>query len=282
VADVPELTLAFLQQKPASAARALESLPALDAAELLRHVPVRISAPVVSAMTTIAAARCVHCLPLDLSGALCQSLPWPDASALLRQSDAAHREGILSSLPRATSRRFRRSLDYPEAAVGAWVEMDSAAVEENRTVSEAARLLARIDAFAASHLLLTNSTQQYTGVLPVAALVRANPTSALHVLAERDLRPVRDTATLASVARSEDWDRTTLLPVVNHRGELLGGLTRMTLTRALRNQLPDREAPRPSLPAFLFNAYLVAGEGLLRMLVGHDDERAATEEDDAK
>ena len=275
MAELPELTLTFLQRQPASAARTLELLAPQDAAELLRHVPTRISAPVVGAMSSVGASRCALHLPASVTAALCEALPWADAAALLRQLEPQRRDAVLGQLPTSMARKFRRSLDYVESTIGAWVEMDAPAIVEDRTVSEATRLLAQLPEFAESHLLLTNHAQQYTGLVPVAALLRASPTIGLAAIAELTCRPARDTASIASVAASASWQITTLLPVVNHRGELLGGITRRTVARALHGPAPVEPTSRHSVLAHLLGAYLVAGEGLLRlMLQGAGSPRA--------
>jgi len=273
MAELPQLTLAFLQSQPSSAARAIEVLPPANAAALLENVPVRISAPVLAAMTSLAAARCIALLPPEIGAALCEALSWPDTSALLRQLDTAHRDAILSQLPAATARRFSRSLGYLESEVGTWVNMDAPAMNEDRTVGEAMKLLARLPDFTFSHLILTDDTQQYKGLVALSALLRTNTTVALAAIAKRDCRAVRDRASVGTVASSHDWDTTTLLPVVNHRGELLGGLTRTALNRALHARRGAAPVASHSMLATLLDAYFVAGDGLLRMMLRAGDAR---------
>jgi Mg/Co/Ni transporter MgtE len=278
MAELPQLTLAFLQRQPAAAARTLETLPAEDAAALLMRAPVRVSVPVVTAMSSIAAARCAEQMEPGTAAAICESLPWADASAVLRRLEGPVRDRILAQMPTALARRFRRSLEYAEDTVGAWIEMDAPVVVEDRTVGEASRLVAQIPELAASHVLLANEVQRYTGILPVAALLRGTSTAALGTLADRACRPVRDSASIASVASSPDWETTNLLPVVNHRGELLGGLSRRTLGRALHGDAHASQASRPSIFGYLVRAYLIAGEGLLRLLLQNVSGTKAEEE----
>ncbi|HSN72595.1 MAG TPA: hypothetical protein VLT59_13860, partial [Steroidobacteraceae bacterium] len=210
MAELPQLTLAFLQRQPAAAARTLETLAPADAATLLMRTPVRVSAPVVAAMASIAAARCAQEMDPGTAAAICESLPWSDASAVLRRLDHAARDAILRQMPTGLARRFRRSLEYAEGTIGAWIEMDAPVLVEDRTVSEAIRLVAQLPELAASHVLLTNEAQKYTGVLALAALLRAGPTATLGTLADRTCRPVRDSASIASVAASAEWQTTNL------------------------------------------------------------------------
>jgi len=265
MAELPDLTLAFLRRHPAAAARTLEALEPSEAATLLERLPVRIAAPVLAAMTSFAAARCLGALSASVAATLCSALPWSDAAALLRHQPAATREAMLAKLPDPLARRFRRSLQYAESTVGAWAELDAPALPANRSVDDALRLLARGPEIDATHILLTDDARRFAGLLPLAALLRAGSASTLGTLKLSDCRALRDSASIASVAASHDWEMTSLLPVVNYRGELLGGLGRRTLQKALSAANP---APPRAHSVFgqLLQAYLVAGEGTLRML----------------
>lgn len=265
--DLPELTLAYLQQRPESAARALEGLAPIDAAEILRRVPARVAAPVVAAMSSISAARCATELPADAAAALCADLSWSDAAALLRRLAEGTREAVLAELPGKMARRLRRSLDYADDVVGAWIELDVPAILDDRDVGEAVRLLAQSPAHSGSHLLLSDAGQRYNGAVPLAALLNSAPTMPLSALAQSEIQPLHDSASLASVTDNRGWELTTILPVVSHRGLLLGGLHRRTLRKALNQAGPLSKEARPLLPAEMLKAYLRSGEGLLRLLL---------------
>lgn len=276
VARLPRLTLAFLQRQPESAARALEVLAPEDAAAVLAQVPVRISVPVFAAMTSVAAARCAANLPAGTVAAVCEALPGADAYSLLRHLDDAERLEVFERLPGKVSRRIRRALDYAEGTVGAWVEQQVPALNQNRTVADARHLLGHLDDFSASHLPLVDDAQKYAGLLPISALLRASPNARLETLAWRDCMAVTDTSLLASAAGRDDWDESTLLPVVNHRGELLGGVTKKTLAKVIREQTSHEVVRHESVLAYLLAAYLVAAEGLLKILLTGNSSTGST------
>ena len=280
--ELPELTLAFLQQRPESAARTLEGLSAADAAEILRRMPARIAAPVAAAMSSSSAARCAAELPADVAAALCAALSWSDAAAVLRQLEPRAREAVLAELPAKLAQRFARSLAYSADVVGAWIELDIPAVPDDRSVAEALQLLARSAGDSGSHLLLTDAAQRHTGSLPLDALVKSASTAALSELARRDLPPLRDSASLASVTGSPGWDVATVLPVVSHRGELLGGLTRRTLHKAIDQAAAPPQPAGTSLTGALLRAYLQSGEGLLRLLLQGKDGRVGGDAGDPR
>ena len=190
---------------------------------------------------------------------------------MLRQLEPPVREAVLAELPEKLARRFSRSLAYAGDVVGAWIELDVPAVPDDRNVAEAVQLLARSPEYSGSHLLLTDAGQCYRGTVPLAALVKSASTAALAALARHDLQPLRDSASLASVTDSPGWDVATVLPVVSHRGELLGGLTRRTLHKAISQAAPPSQPAATSLTAELLRAYLQSGEGLLRLLLQGND-----------
>jgi len=276
--ELPRLTLTFLQRHPASAARAIEALAAEDAAELMRRVPARIATPVFGAMNSVAAARCVARLPVDSASAACAALPWVDASALMRQLEPEFREALLARLPTTTALRFRRSLDYAASAVGAWVEMDVPSITADRSVEEAQHVLSHSPGYSASHLLVTDAAQRYAGAVALTALMRAASSETVGALASRECRPLRDSASIATVATSGDWHLSSLLPVVNYRGELLGGLSLGGLKRARREFDAPITVPGDSLPAQLLDAYLAAAAGVLRLLAGTQDRTTEPQE----
>jgi len=274
VSELPELTLAYLRQRPESAARTLEGLATEDAAGILLRAPARIAGPVLAAMTTLYAARCLAQMPADVGAALCAELSWSDAAGVLRAMEVSVRDALLAELPKTRARRFRRSLEYGETTIGAWLELDTATIAADRSVGEALRLLADIANYPESHLLLSDASQRYVGAVTLGNLLASGPDVSLENLSIPDLHPLRDTATLASALNLPQWEQTTILPVVNHRGELLGGLTRRTLTRALQSVTErDYDGP-PSIFTQLLKAYLSSGEGLLRLLLQAPRARA--------
>jgi Mg/Co/Ni transporter MgtE len=240
-------------------------------------MPARIAAPVAAAMSSFGAARCAAELPAGAAAALCTELSWPDAAALLRQLEPQARAAVLAELPEKLSRRFSRSLAYVADVVGAWIELDVPAIPDDRSVGEALQLLARSPADSGSHLLLTDAAQRYTGTVPLGALVKSASTAALSELAQRDVQPLRDSATLASVTENAGWDLATVLPVVSHRGELLGGLTRRTLHKAMKQAEPPSQQAGASLTAEMLRAYLQSGEGLLRLLLQGTAEKSGAD-----
>ena len=272
VAEPVALAQAFLEARPASAARALESLEPADAAALIELVPVRISSPALGRMTPWAAAQCLARVQTDRAGAILDQLQSPEALAILRQMPKERRHELLGVLPEELARHYRRTLTYPASQVGAWIDHDVAAVEQDRTVGDALGLLRARRQSDDSVIFVVDNTRRYLGVVFTPALLHLDRGVQLAAAAERQVHPIPDTASLAAVVNDPVWASTLLLPVVNRHGELLGGLKRANLDKA---RLAERVTGSPStapLLLYLLEAYVVVLAGLAHVPVASNED----------
>jgi len=266
MAEALRLALAFLEERPESAARSLESLEPADAAALLDLVPVRIAAPALARMASWAAARCIAGVSSDRGAAIMAQLRSPHALAILRQLPASARDDVLGGLPSAVARHYRRTLAYPRARVGAWVDFDVAALEPSRTVGEALDLIASRRRPDETIVFVVDSARKYLGAVTVAALLHFPRMVGLATVADRQARAVADSASLAAVAAEPAWTTALALPVTNRQGELLGALTRVSLEKGLHHErLTEVAGAEPSVVLHLLEAYLAVLAGLTRM-----------------
>jgi magnesium transporter len=267
MAEALRLALAFLEERPESAARSLESLEPADAAALLDLVPVRIAAPAVARMASWSAARCIAEVSSDRSSAIMTQLRSPQALAILRQLPTSARDAVLGGLPSAVARHYRRTLAYPHGRVGAWVDFDVAALEPSRTVGDALDLIAARRRPDETVIFLVDSARKYLGAVSVATLLHFPRMVGLATLAAgQRARAVADSASLTAVAAEPAWTTALALPVTNRQGELLGALTRVSLEKALHQERPTEVlAAEPSVVLHLLEAYLAVLAGLARM-----------------
>jgi len=266
VAEAPRLALAFLEERPESAARSLESLEPADAAALLELVPVRIAAPAVARMGSWSAARCIAEVSPDRCSAILTQLRSAQALAILRQLPVSARDAALAGLPTAAARHYRRTLAYPQGRVGAWVDFDVAALEPGRTVGDALDLIAARRRPDETVLFIVDSGRKYLGAIPVASLLHFPRPVELATLTGQRARAVADSASLATVAAEPAWTTALALPVTNRQGELLGALSRGSLEKGLHHQrATEVVAAEPSVVLHLLEAYLAVLAGLARM-----------------
>lgn len=261
MAEALALALAFLEERPESAARSLESLASADAAALLELVPVRIGAPAVGRMTSWTAAQCVAALPAERAGALMAQLGSRDALAILRQMPAPARDRVLADLPTSTGRQYRRALTYPPTRVGAWVNHDVAALGEDHTVDEALKMIVARRQRDEAGVYSVDEARRYLGTATVTALLHSAGSTRLAAVAQRQ-RALPDSASLAAVAADVSWSTSLALPVTDRHGELLGELSRANLEKALHQTPVDQPvATGPSVLFHLAETYLgVIGE----------------------
>ena len=265
MAEAASLALAFLEERPESAARSLESLAPADAAALLDEVPVRIAAPAVARMTSWTAARCIAQISPDRGSAILAELRTRDATAILRQLPHAEREALLDTLPSSVARHHRRTLTYPRTRAGAWVDHDVAAIDSDHTAGDALDLLAARRRADDSVVFVVDSTRRYVGVATVPAILHSGRSAKLAAIADRQVRPVFASASLGTALAHAGWNSYLMLPVTNPQGEFLGGVSRATLEKGAhdaRASQPDRW--EPTLLLGIVEAYFVVIAGLAR------------------
>jgi len=266
MAEALRLALAFLEERPESAARSLESLEPADAAALLDLVPVRIAAPALARMASWSAARCIAGVSPDRRSAIITQLRSPQALAILRQLPTPERDAVLDGLPSAVARHYRRTLAYPHGRVGAWVDFDVAALEPSRTVGDALDLIAARRRPDETIIFIVDSARKYLGAVTVATLLHFPRMVGLSTLMDQWARAVADSVSLAAVAAEPAWATALALPVTNRQGELLGALTRVSLEKGLHHErLTEVVAAEPSVVLHLLEAYLAVLAGLARM-----------------
>lgn len=261
MAEPVKLALAFLEERPASAARSLEALAPADAAALLEVVPVRIAAPALARMTSSSAAQCIAGLPAERASALITQLGSRDALAILRQMSAPARGIVFGALPDTTARHYRRALTYSRSRVGAWVDHDFATATDDHTVAEAVEMIVMRRRPEESVLYVVDAGRRYLGTVAVAALLHSPGTTRLAALVHRQ-RALVDSSSLSAAAAEPSWSTTLALPVTDPHGELLGGLSRADLEKGLyQSEAAEPLATEVSVVFHLAEAYLtVVGE----------------------
>ena len=100
----PLLTLAFIERKPAAAARILQDLDTADAAEFLGQAPARLAGPVLEVMVPWAAASCMELLDPETAAGLIQTMTTQGAASILRLLPDELRNGVLELLSRSRAR----------------------------------------------------------------------------------------------------------------------------------------------------------------------------------
>jgi magnesium transporter len=264
------LSLAFMRNHPAQAARVLESLPAAQAAVLFQRAPARVAATVLTTMLPAWAARCVS--PLDDARVLELLAPMGTqaAVAVLRQLPDRRRQALVAGLPAAVVLASTLLLGYAQDTLGAWVDPDVVMLPPTTRAAEALRQM-RV---AAAHPLVfvTDADQRLMGQVALTALLQAPDAATLATLMHRPTHTLAAHAPLAATAQHPGWAESSSLPVVAPGQRLLGLMTHDALQRALRQAGPGEQTAvaeeAQSLPVALVQGYWQALSGLMALALG--------------
>ncbi|RPI43873.1 MAG: magnesium transporter [Betaproteobacteria bacterium] len=234
MAESWHLSVAFLENHTAEAARVLEALPTAEASALLETVPERLGARVLGAMLPTAAARLLNAADEESARALLHDANTQTAVAILRHLPESARVRLISGLSPASALASQMLLGFPDDTVGAWTDPEVVTVSPNETVDAA---ITRVRAAPSSdpvQLYVVDAERRLLGSVTIHALLRAPTAGSLVQL----MQPVAATLSvmmpLASARDLTMWERSLVLPVVDHDKRLLGVLRRSAVTQALR------------------------------------------------
>lgn len=263
----PELTLAYLESWPQSAAQVIEGLLPADGAAFLETVPARIGAPVVSRMAPWAAARCLDQLPPELAAGLVREMSSPDGTTVLRLLPKARLDEVLEQLPRRMASGFAASLKYSSGTVGSWMDHAAPTFAETATVGDGLKFARENPNRLASHIFVVGEKRELVGAVRVADLLHNTSKTPLGEITDRQVRSIAHSATLASVIDLPEWDEYPALPVVGRKRNVLGSLSRRSLRKGLSDgKARARPAATDSILVHVFSGYFVACAGLMRLI----------------
>ena len=258
------LSLAFMREHPALAARVLEALPAADAAEVFERAPARLCTGVLGAMLPRQAAACLAVLPDARLLELLAPLGTQATVALLRHLAEPRRKTLIAGLPTGAALASTLLLGYTEDTLGAWADPEVIAFPADTPAGDA---LARLGQSEGRHAaaFVTAADRRLVGMVDLGDLLRAPAAVALATLMHRPAALLAAHAPLSGSLAHPAWQEASALPVVESGDRLVGVMTRDALARALRRaaSLPDEQAADAELPAVLSRGYWHAISGLL-------------------
>lgn len=261
MADAETLSLAFMRAHPAQAARVLEALAPAAAAALLARVPARLGAPVLAAMLPNAAARALSGLQEEHALALLGELRTQPVVAVLRHVAEPRRARLIAGLPTGAALASQLLLGYSEDAVGAWTDPDVLALPGTTSAADALERVRHMEGIV-QRVFVTSGDGRLEGWVPLPALLRASAGAGLASIMSRPEAVLTAQTPLAGAVGHPGWERSSLLPVVESGGRLLGVFTRDALARASRRRSrPGATNPGGSLAGMLLRGYWDALSG---------------------
>ena len=263
MAEPEALTLTYITAHPAEAARVLERIPGADAAALFATVPARAGAPVLTAMLPSAAARILSSLHDEPALALLATAGVQAAVTVLRYVPEARRSRLLEGLPTATAVASRVLLGYPDDSVGAWADPDIIMLVPETRVND---VLARVrggDEKKVDQVYGVDNEQRLIGIVDLLELLRVPDSTTLAAVLHKPLAVLTAMTPLTGAATQRGWQLSSVLPVVERDGRLIGVMHRATLARAMaRSRATTQPANDVTITGVLTRGYWDAASGL--------------------
>ena len=263
MAEPEALTLTYITAHPAEAARVLERIPGADAAALFATVPARAGAPVLTAMLPSAAARILSSLHDEPALALLAAAGVQAAVTVLRYIPEPRRSRLLEGLPTATAVASRILLGYPDDSVGAWADPDIIMLVPETRVND---VLARVrggDEKKVDQVYGVDNEQRLVGIVDLLELLRVPDSTTLAAVLHKPLAMLTAMTPLTGAATQRGWQLSSVLPVVERDGRLIGVMHRATLARAMaRSRATTQPANDVTITGVLTRGYWDAASGL--------------------
>lgn len=264
MARKPALTLAFLEAQPRAAARVLQDLAPENAAAFLADIPPPLAARAVADMTSWSAARCLDRMEPARIALLLAAMRAPQATHLLRLLDPERARRALEELPSSTARAYQRSLAFAPGSVGAWADHSMPVFREHDPAQQALDWLGEAGARQPTHVFVVDEEHRLSGAVALSGLLRVPRRTPLGEVMNRAPPLVGARLPLAAAAKSPGWDEYLVLPVVDERNMVLGGLARGAVRRGLEE---TREPAALLAERSIVGVLLVALGGALHGLV---------------
>ena len=233
MASAPVLSLAFIDRRPAAAARALTAMDIDDAAAFVEDIPVRYVARVLARLSTWTAAGIVSRVSPAAASAALKSMHYQRAAAVLRLMEPACRRPVLLEMPTRLQRDFHTSLAFPADTVGAFMTTMVLTQPGDHTVADARDQIRRARRVEDAGVVVVDDAHRLLGVVPLLSLLRERGGVPLRDLMDTELTPLSARARLSSVVALEAWDQFSGIPVVSRGKHVIGILGRKTLREAV-------------------------------------------------
>lgn len=266
MASASKLSLAFVDRRPAAAARVLESLPAGDAAAFIETVPTRYAIKVLAPMNAPLAADIVQRLDEASAAAVLREMEFAAASALLRQVAPESRRPILAELSDRRRREFETALAFAADSVGANMCTDVVTVTGEETVAEALKRVREDRDGRSDAVFVIDSQRKLRGSIPLRVLARQRAKTAVAELADPSCASVYARARISRVAAMALWSEYNQLPVVSRRGELVGVLYRQSLAAGAHGSDDESETGEPSIAGSMLHMLLRTAPDLAALM----------------
>lgn len=224
----------FIERHPFEAVRTIERLTDEDRVGLLTALEPEAAADVLHAMTPAdAVASLIQMTPVQ-SIPILKILSPNFAAACLRRLPANLRRDILmEAVQHGDLKSVRTLLNFPPDVVGAVMDPETAAVQEQMSAAEAVEFARRHQDKLRNVIYVVNGENLLVGLIEARdLLILKDKTTVLNAMKPIQYK-INGRAHLGTASDNAGWEHFDDLPVVDSHGNYLGSLNRKVFLQAL-------------------------------------------------
>jgi magnesium transporter len=230
------LATSYIDLYAGEAAAALETAPTVDIVELLGAQSTQRAASLCERLPSHLAAECLMQLDDEAARKILAAMNMAHAALALGQLDAATRDRRLQQLPPRLAKELAEIMIYPPDTAGHFMDTRVLSFERSLTVSQALARLRRRRVKGLQQIIVVDTDNRLVGMIPLVAMVPADPADTLESLIAAPPPQVHAMAPREEVVEILTKTNTTVLPVVNLDGQLLGVIRQEALIQAVQEE----------------------------------------------
>ena len=234
---VDALNRAFLLNYPRDAARKIETMPAEQAAVLLRDQPAYVLLPVWSNLSPGVVDNLLLSLPDDNVAQLLTALPAGQCASLLSRLAPERQEHFLELLDKSIAAELRELLEYPQDTAGSLMETDIVAFNANMTVADALTQLKNQKKEELRYLFLLNDDLYLQGQVSLQRLALADGAQTLQSLSKPLVAVVNALEPKSEIVEILEKYKIDVLPVIDANEHFIGVIRGRNILSVLKQDM---------------------------------------------
>ena len=267
MSNISPLTLDLIEQRPLTAVEVLAGMDASDAAEFLEALPIGHAVAVLSTTSVWSASTLISEMSPASGAALLTEFDYQTTASIMRVIPDAHRDQLLSALPKRLGRNLASTLTYPADTVGAKMSTNIVVMRADQTVGEAFAELRRTKRTKTGVAFVVDEARRFLGAVNADELLHRSNEVKLNEAIDGSVAPISARARLSTIQSLPGWDDYAYLPVVNRQRVLVGALAR----RSIRQPGVDSTVvptPTSMIMTAIAGAFFYSSIGLAQILIG--------------
>jgi len=227
------LSLHFLEKHPRESAKALQGFAAEELAGYLSEIPEHVAANILSCLVTPEAVTCLVNMEVVKAGGILERMGTDAAARLLRSMQEKERARMINCVTPGYAYRLKSVLRYPSGTVGQYMSPNIFVVSENMLAGEVLDAARNATSELQSEIFIVNDKQHIAGMLDVRTLIAGNPAEEIRQLMVPPEFVLNARTNIAYIKDHPAWQRSTALPVIDHKNVFVGVLKKEVIDEIL-------------------------------------------------